>query len=187
VSSFITAGDSSKVLVIGHSDELTLVAVKGQAQAIIRGYAKVTTEENTLTQLITLQASISGSGEVRRITSSNPIEWCKVFDLPIEGEYVTLYKALDKDFCSRWRNFCYLPGTTVEAPDWDPNIECGGGLHFSPSPRMAKEFNPAATKFVACKVKLSEVLVHPEGVYPEKVKAPRVYEIFEVDIEGNRL
>ena len=124
--------------------------------------------------------------ELLRLTSSNPIEWCKFFSLPIEGDFVTLYKALDENFCSTWHNFCYLPGTTPSAPDWDPSIECGGGLHFSPSPRMAKQFNPTAKKYVACKLKLSEVIVHLDGVYPEKVKAPRVYEIFEVDIEGKR-
>jgi hypothetical protein len=52
---------------------------------------------------------------------------------------------------------------------------------------MAKLFHGKATNFVACKVKLSEILVHPEGNYPEKVKAPRVYEIFEVNIDGKRI
>jgi hypothetical protein len=153
----------------------------------VKGNVEVTSESDLVViRAIEEMPKVTGVyKELLRLTSNDPIEWCKFFDLPIvDEEFVTLYKALDENFCSRWNKFCYLPGTTVEAPDWDPNKECGGGLHFSPSPRMAKEFNWEATKFVACKVKVNEVLVHLNGEYPEKVKAPRVYEIFEVDIDG---
>jgi hypothetical protein len=124
---------------------------------------------------------------VQRLTLADPLKWVKFFDLPVvDDEFVYLYKALGVDFRGSYNGFLYQPGTIVEAPDWDPTIECGGGLHFSPTPRMANHFYYEAQKFVACKVKISEILVHPMGHSPEKVKAPRVYEIFEVDVMGNK-
>ena len=102
------------------------------------------------------------------------------------------FKAVGDDWCSTNRTpagkrISYKPGTKPKAPDWDGGgAECGGGLHFSPSPHHALEFNPEATRFVGCPVLVSEIVVHPNGVYPSKVKAPRVYgKCFEVDLDGN--
>lgn len=45
-----------------------------------------------------------------------------------------------------------------------------------------------ATRFVACPVKVSEIAVHPNGMYPDKVKAPGcVGKVWECDIDGERL
>ncbi len=83
----------------------------------------------------------------------------------------TVYKALDGNFKSP-RKFDYTPGTKPMAPDWDGgDVECGNGLHFSPSPRMAREFAPEATKYCACPVALKDMAVHPDGSYPHKCKA----------------
>ena len=38
--------------------------------------------------------------------------------------------------------------------------ECGGGLHFAGSPVAALEFNETATRYVACPVRLDEIVVH---------------------------
>jgi len=101
---------------------------------------------------------------------------------------VVLFKAVDANFCSKWRSFSYLPGTAPECDDWDPGRECGGGLHFSPSPRAALEFfDPPNRRFVACREVLKEIIVHADGEYPQKVKSRRVLEIWEVDIDGQRI
>lgn len=61
-------------------------------------------------------------------------------------------------------------------------------MHFSPHPVMALRFCPTATHYVACTVALAEIVVHPDGDYPEKCKAPRVIApIFEVTIDGKPL
>lgn len=80
----------------------------------------------------------------------------------------------------------HAPGSKPEAPDWDDGkAECGGGLHFSPHPVMALEFNSKATRFVACSVRVSEIVVHQDAQYPNKVKARRVARpVFEVDRDG---
>jgi hypothetical protein len=118
-------------------------------------------------------------------------EWCEFYGVDVKRGIATLYKAVDADFSTdraRSKNISYAPGETPEAPDWDGGKnECGNGLHFSPFPGAALKFNNGA-HFVACPVKLSEIVVHPDGDYPEKVKAPRVYKpCYEVNIRGERI
>ena len=100
-----------------------------------------------------------------------------------------LFKAVDDDWSTdraRRVGITYAPGQLPVAADWDGGkVECGAGLHASPHPRMAQVFNRTAKKFVCCPVALSEIAVHPNGSYPEKVKfrgcaAPT----FAVDVKG---
>jgi hypothetical protein len=115
-------------------------------------------------------------------------EWCKFYGVKVTRGVAILFKAVGKDFKSK-RRMSYEPGTIPEAPDWDGGkAECGGGLHFSPRPFQALSFDWEATRFVACPVKVSDIVVHKDAQYPEKVKAPRVCKpCYEVDIDGNRV
>jgi hypothetical protein len=99
-----------------------------------------------------------------------------------------LYKAVRSDYKSS-HGMSYAPGTTPKAPDWDGGKEeCGGGLHFSFAPFAAKDFDSEAVLFVACPVKVSEIIVHKHAQHPGKIKAPRVAEpCWEVDIYGNKI
>jgi hypothetical protein len=115
-------------------------------------------------------AQVSG-GRQTRIDISSPAKWCAYYGLPVREGVVALYKAVRKNWHSR-HGGDYTPGTVPRAPDWDGGkAECGGGYHFSPHPAMALAFDLEATKFVACPVALAEIAVHPDGDYPEKVKA----------------
>jgi len=116
----------------------------------------------------------------------NAIEWAAFYGARITNGTVLVYKAVRDDYRSA-HGFPYRPGTTVEAPDWDGGLaECGGGLHFSPSPLAALEFDDAATRFVACPVSLDDIRPPDErDAYPHKIKARRVVgPIFEVDRSG---
>jgi hypothetical protein len=102
-----------------------------------------------------------------------------------------LYKVVDLSYRSP-HGFDYTPGTTPEAPDWDGGQqECGHGLHFSPSPFHAERFAasdwwPRDLRYVACPVRLADIVVHPNGAYPDKVKAPRCAgPVYEVDLKGD--
>lgn len=69
---------------------------------------------------------------------------------------------------------------------WFRLKECGGGLHFSPSPKHARTFNQTASRYIACPVALAEIAVHPDGDMPEKVKARGCCgPVWEVDEDGN--
>lgn len=115
-------------------------------------------------------------------------EWCAFYGVSITKAKVILFKAVDKDFKSKYGT-SYVPGTKPSATDWDGGEkECGGGLHFSPHPSMALEFFPDAVRFVACPLLLTEIVVHKDAQYPQKVKAPRVFgPIYEVDRYGNKV
>jgi hypothetical protein len=127
-------------------------------------------------------------GNVRQLTMATPqtaAEWLGFYGIDIEDGVATLYKAVGEGYESR-QGITYKPGEETVAPDWDGGErECGGGLHFSPHPQFALDFRPSAQHFLACPVKVEDIAVHPNGTYPEKVKAratcgPAV----EVDVNG---
>ena len=114
-----------------------------------------------------------------------PADWCDYHGATVRDDgTVVLFKAVDNEYRSG-RGMVYAPGSTPEAPDWDPGPECGGGLHFCASPAAALLFQPDAARFVACPVALDEIVVHPNAAFPQKVKAPRVVApCWEVTIDG---
>jgi hypothetical protein len=101
---------------------------------------------------------------------------------------VVLYKAVRDDYHSS-HGFLYQPGTTPQAPDWDGGkAECGGGLHFCAHPLAALDFDSQATRFIACPVLITSVVVHKHAQYPSKVKAPGVCApCWEVDRTGKSI
>ena len=121
--------------------------------------------------------------------------WCEWYGVEVVDGVAVLFKAVDDEYRSGWQTpdggrIAYAPGAAPEAPDWDGGTaECGGGLHFSPSPGGAKGFNCDATRYVACPVALADIAVHHPALYPEKVKARRVTEpgCYEVDARGRRV
>ena len=110
--------------------------------------------------------------------------WCEYAGLPIERGIVTAYKAVDDEFKSE-RGWRYAPGDRPEAPDFAREAVCGGGLHLSPTPTHAKRYFAQATRFVACEVRVSELvpLLDSEGG-SDKCKVRRVLKCVEVDING---
>lgn len=80
----------------------------------------------------------------------------------------------------------YTPGTEVEAPDWDPEPECGGGLHLCPTPAQCDAFRDNGP-YIACSVALTDLAIHAEPSMPDKVKARRVKVLYVCDREGNEV
>lgn len=137
------------------------------------------------------EATLAIEGAV--VLEPPPIEradqWCEYHGVEVADGVATLYKAVDHEYRTGQTGFRYLPGSTPEAFDWDGGeAECGGGLHFAPHPALALQWFPAATRFVACPVRVSEIAVHHSADYPQKVKAPRVCgPVYEVDGDGVRV
>ena len=136
--------------------------------------------------------SIDGGRVLEVNKPSTSAEWCDHYGVTVSNGIATLFKAVDDDYSThraRVVDITYAPGAIPVAPDWDGGEEeCGGGLHASPHPKMALEFNSSAKHFVACPVRLDDIVVHPDGKYPHKVKfkgcaAPT----YEVDRNGNRV
>ena len=180
-SSQVRAFDSSQVRAYGSSHVTAFnssqVTACGSSQVRAGKYCAVTVRGKT--------AKVIGGVIIRVPTISTAKQWCDFYGVKVRNGVAILYKFVREDFTSKYKT-SYAPGTTPKAPDWDPQPECGSGLHFSPRPEMALEFDSEGKRFVACPVLVSEIVVHPNGSSPQKVKAPRVFSpCYEVDRDGN--
>ena len=181
-SSQVTAYDSSQVTACGSSQ------VTACDSSQVRAYDSSQVRATKFVAVTIHGKGVKGKGGkiVRIPVISTATEWCEFYGVKIKAGVAILFKAVRKDFKSL-HGMEYAPGTCPGAPDWDGGeAECGGGLHFSPRPRMALKFDDDATRFVGCPVTVSAIIVHKDAEYPNKVKAPCVCEpCFEVDINGD--
>jgi hypothetical protein len=183
----VVARGSSQPHVVARGSSQPHVVARGYVQLSVAGAVTVQATENV--RLISDGRATINGGQSIIIDRSSPEKWCQYYGpAPDQDGIVVLYKAVDDNFRSPHQQ-SYAPGTVPRATDWDGGREeCGGGLHFSPYPLAALAFFAEATRFVACPVYLTDIVVHPNGQYPEKVKAPRcAAPVWEVDRYGNRL
>ena len=120
---------------------------------------------------------------------TTPLDWCDFYGVAVDDAGVaTVFKGVRDCFGSfHDRDFKWTPGTAPKAPSFDDK-ECSYGLHFSPTPRHTLTHNSDAKRFVACPVRVSDMLVFFEGQFPHKCKAPELAApCWEVDIDGNRI
>ena len=161
--------------------------VRASDSATVRAYGSATVRASKFVAVHqhSNNATIAGGVVIRVPEITTAEQWCEYRGVPVRDDgTVVLFKAVDGKWKSG-RGFAYAPGSTPEAPDWDPVPECGGGLHFVARPHEGLSFFPDATRFVACPVRLDEIVVHPNPAHPSKVKAPRVVApCWEVDIDG---
>ena len=102
---------------------------------------------------------------------------------PTKAGYVTLFKAVGDNWqASHGNRWVYEPGNTVTADDYAPTRECGQGLHLGATPHHAGGYMVEATKYVAVRVKVSELI--PLG---DKCKVRSVKVLHEVDIDGKQM
>jgi len=120
--------------------------------------------------------------------STDPKVWLKAVGAKVSRGKAILYKRTGPEFETQ-RGIRYVPGTEVEAPDWDGgNHECGGGLHFCGATVACDLFRESdGDRYVACEVAVADIVVHARAVYPDKIKAPRCKALYEVDREGKRI
>jgi hypothetical protein len=114
-------------------------------------------------------------------------DWCNYYGVSVKRGIATVYKGVRDCYGSfHDSDFKWLPGTSPKSEQWDDR-ECSHGLHFSPTPRHTLTHHEAV-RFLACKVKVSDMLVFFNGTYPHKCKAPAVVApIYEVDIDGKAI
>ena len=117
---------------------------------------------------------------------TDPREWCEYHGVTVSKAGVaTLYKAVRGDYTSAW-GVAYKPGTKPSADDWRDDTDCGGGLHFSPTPWQASAHDRRATRWLKVGVRVDELRPIPGRA--AKCKAPRVVRAcVEVDIDGNEV
>ena len=131
-------------------------------------------------------AKVNGGVLIQVPPCDEPAEWCDFYDLPVKRGKVVLFKAVDDELRSG-RGLAYPIGESVEAQDFTDRAECGGGLHLSPRPFMARRYFSAAPRFLACEVALSDLVVIADSKVSDKVKARRLRVLHEVDVDGEPL
>jgi hypothetical protein len=187
-SSHVVARESSHVVARGSSHvvarESSHVEAKGFVSMNLFGLAKASLGATCHAFIHGTKVHAEG-GQQTSVLRHTPQQWCDYWGVKVVDGIATLFKALDNDFKSP-RGMLYVPGTIPSAPDWDGgDAECGGGLHFSPTPAMAMEFAPEAKRFTGCPVALTDISVHPDGDFPQKIKARRCCgPVWECDRDG---
>jgi hypothetical protein len=162
--------------------------LRGNSHAVLKGNSTANASKFAALHILSDQAQCSGGVQIRPPKIETIEQWCDFYGVEIKDGVVVLYKALGEDFKSP-HGFDYSPGTIPIAPDWDGGKrECGGGLHFSPSPGHALAFNAAAKRFCACPIAIVDLAVTLQPSYPEKVKGHRCFApVYEVDIDRKRV
>ena len=105
-----------------------------------------------------------------------------IYNVPQKGTKLTLFKIVQNDYTDfHTGQIKYKIGATVTCPDWNPDqkIECGAGLHLSPSPHYCKRFNKPG-KILKCEVDVKDIVVHPNPQYPYKVRCKKVKVVEEI-------
>jgi hypothetical protein len=166
--------------------------VRAYDSATVRAYDSATVRAApwVAVHLFSQQVTLSG-GHVIDMTAldlTDPTIWCAYHGVDIaepDGQQVAfLYKAVNAEWTT-YRGWDYHPGSLPEAATWEPDGQCGAGLHFSPRPAQAQGYlgEPAA-HFLRVGVRLDEM----SPISSDKAKARRVVvPCVEVDINGNEI
>lgn len=175
-SCFVDAGGRSRVRAFGAS------MVRARAGATIDALGPVSVVAHGM------RTTVNGGNVIRVPAPQTALEWCEHYGVEIVDGVATLFKAVDAEFNS-YHGMSYRPGTQPQAPDWDGGEqECGGGLHLSPNPGLALPRTYGARRFVACPVRVADIVTRPDGYYPDIVKAPGLCApVYEVDELGRPL
>ena len=182
----VEARESSQPRVEAWESSQPRVEARGYVQISLKGRVIATLSQFVSALIHGALPEVSGGHQIK-VDHSTPEKWCEYHGVEVKDGVAIVYKAVNEDYVSP-HGIRYAPGTVPVAPDWDGGKEeCGGGLHYSPSPSMALAFNYDAKHFVACPVALQDIAVHPDGQYPEKIKARGCCApVWEVDEDGER-
>jgi hypothetical protein len=133
-------------------------------------------------------ASIAGGVLIEPPDLSKVMGWIEYHGVKVSEGRARLFKAVDDEwrsgrFGAKGARWIYEPGTEVAASDWNTRPVCGGGLHFVARPDVGLKYNETATRYVACEVKLADIVV----IDPEKIKARVCKVLHEVDADGDEI
>jgi hypothetical protein len=176
-SASVTAYDSASV----RAYDSASVTASGSASVTASKYVSVHTNPTRWGK-----PKVSGGVLIEVPEIKTPTEWLDYHGVEVKRGVAILFKAVDDDYSTsyaRRAGIFYTPGAKPEAPDWNGLPECGGGIHVSPRPVLALAYNSAATRYVACPVKVADLVL-----IDDKAKAPRIARpVYEVDIDGERI
>jgi hypothetical protein len=93
-----------------------------------------------------------------------------------DGENIILYKSVNPNtLCDFYTGKIKYEGI-VKCPDFDsnPEIKCGKGLHLSPTPELALQYNKG--KILKCQVAIKDIVVFADDITKVRCKKVKVLE-----------
>ena len=157
-------------------------SVRAWGSASVRAWdsASVSASKYVSVHLHSTRVTLDGGVVIDMISidETDPVQWTELRAEVVDGEAV-LYKAVRNDLRSA-HGFAYPIGETVACTDWHDDGHCGGGLHFSPHPWQASEYDSQATRFLEVRVPVAEL----RPLDPDKCKAPGCRVVREVNVHG---
>lgn len=136
--------------------------------------------------------------------STTTLDWLRKKNLQVKDGKVVLFKAVRKNLHSKRSapsyyssrvygsakkmQSPYVPGSTLTAPDWQPNSYCGNGLHLCATPLAAGAYlHDRGRRYVAVEVDIHDIRVIDAHSGSDKVKVRTLKVLYEVDFNGNRI
>ncbi|AXQ60755.1 hypothetical protein I5H32_gp055 [Mycobacterium phage EleanorGeorge] len=113
------------------------VVARGSARVEARDSSRVEAGKYVAVHLHSQRVTLDAKGAVIDMTAvdlTDPATWCDYHGVRVCDGIAYLYKAVNQQWTTD-RGVDYSPGSTPEAPDWDPDWrDCGKGLHFCAHP-----------------------------------------------------
>ena len=160
------------------------VSAYGTATVRAYGTATVSAAKYVAVHQHSRHAAITGGHLIVVPDIATVDDWFDYHGVNATDGHVVLYKAVDDQLRSG-RGMPYPLGDVVEAPDWSPTNQCGGGLHLCATVRHSTAYFSGATRWLACRAAVADLVVITDGNgQSDKVKARRVEVLHEVDIHG---
>jgi hypothetical protein len=178
-SSRVEAWGSSRVEARGSSR----VVAWGSSSVVAWESSRVEASKYVAVHLHSQRVTMTGTGHVIDMTAVDPqtlTDWLALSGAKTVDGKLRVYKAVDAELASG-QGFTYPIGEHLTDKKWRDGHECGGGLHFCPSPSQARDHFAAATRFLLCEVDPAEV----RCIDASKLKAPQCWVLSEVDIHGD--
>ena len=167
--------------------------VTALGSATVRAYGSATVHAGAYVAVHVHWQDVTVEGghiiDMTAINHTDPATWCELHGIETTTDNTAvLYKAVDTNYQAghAYTLTTYTPGTHVTADDWNPNSECGHGLHLCPTPHHATAYRRDATRWLRCVTSLDEL--HPindNGTAKAKVRT--CYVDAEVDENGQVL
>jgi hypothetical protein len=160
-------------------------SVEAWENSSIKIYSEYCNIKKAMMESVIIYVGVKGEPKLKDDTASiiykNIASWthdkfCQLYEKQIIDDYIVLYKSVNPETeCDFYTGkIKYKNNKLVKCPDWnaDETIECGQGLHLSPTPQLAMIYNKGKIKI--CHVPLKDFVVFKDNITKVRCKAVKV-------------
>ena len=189
-SSVVARGNSS-VVARGNSSVVardnSSVDARGAAGVHAYGYGTVKAGPHVAVWLHRADATVEGGVliDLTAVNLDDTGQWLAYHGIEVVDGRAVLYKAVDADLMAghHHRPTTYTVGVELVASDWRDDHACGGGLHLSPNPAMARDYFVDAERYLRCTALVEDIrVIDGSGASTPKVKVRALRVETEVDV-----